>query len=92
MEDLLDEEDLEIYEPKITADQNIEEVKQALNLKQKYESKTLISKKTLQADRNKAKKGKLQSMVSEAKKIYSKNMFLLQLTMQSDFITNFRLR
>jgi len=27
MEDLLDEEDLEIYEPKITADQNIEEVK-----------------------------------------------------------------
>jgi len=72
MEGLQAEKDLENYEPNISAEQDIEDVKQALSLKQKYESKTLISKKTLQADRSKAEKGKHQSMVAEAKDTYSK--------------------
>jgi ornithine cyclodeaminase/alanine dehydrogenase-like protein (mu-crystallin family) len=72
MEDLQAEKGLENYEPNITTEQDIEDVKQALSLKQKYESKTLISKKTLQAERSKSEKGKLQSMVAEATDTYSK--------------------
>ena len=72
MEDLQAEKDLENYEPNISAEQDIEDVQQALSLKQKYESKTLIAKKTLQADRNEAEKGKHQSMVAETKDTYSK--------------------